>query len=85
MWDPGSKRRIARHCYRESLGVLFASGQRAFSLYQHLKLIALVTGEIVRRWPQLSTGDGDALAAFDLESCSLAVATPEGLTVVQGT
>lgn len=83
VWDLASRKRIAQYSYREPLGIVFASGHHAFSLYPYVKRIDLATGEIVQQWPHLFTGDGDAVAAFDPESCRLAVATAEGVAVLQ--
>lgn len=76
----------------EPEGRLMPLGELAVGFHRHPKLIDLRTGEVVRRWPEIETGDqlgsirsegvGPPLA-LDAKHRRFAVGTKEGIQVVE--
>jgi len=74
-------------------GTLMALGDLAISFYEHPKLLDLVTGKVLRRWPELQSGlqnssiihhhDPPPPIALDPLNRRFAIANSEAITVIQ--
>ncbi len=91
VWDLGTNSWVSRRSLDEPAGTIFASRNRAFSLYAHPKVVDLATGQVLQRWEHISTGSqrgpidlrgSTPQTAFDAIKFRLAVTTEAAITVL---
>lgn len=90
-WSSTTKTWISDFIETEALGVLYCGDKYAYSLFDHLKLLEIASGKVLKRWPHIKSGNQRSVitrgtsvpVAFDPISFSIAVATETAVCIVQ--